>query len=91
MTHLQFKMGLCEALLDGWTVRNLQPLDLADIPNRPMICTPSYSTLRYPCVVCNKYEPHFYCYKCGYKWMCLKEGCYERWHTALALRCLCNN
>jgi hypothetical protein len=91
MTHLQFKMGLCEALLEGWSMRDLYPPDLPALPNRPVICTPSYTTIRCPCVVCNEHKPHFHCYKCGSKWMCLKEGCYERWHIALILHRVRNN
>jgi hypothetical protein len=28
MTYLQFKVGLCEALLDGWKMRNFIPEDV---------------------------------------------------------------
>ena len=88
MNHLQFKLGLCEALLQGWEVRDPIPCELA--PNeRPVICTLSYPEIRRPCVVCHVGRPHFLCYKCGLKWMCLRKGCYEQWHTALHMQRHC--
>ena len=86
MTHLQFKKGLREALLVGWPMRSTKPTDIPPRPQRPRICVPTYFTLRRCCVVCKAHELHFYCHKCGDKWMCLQEGCFERWHTAIAER-----
>ena len=86
MTHLQFKQGMCEALLEDWVTRTREPRDLLPAPKRPIICTPTYSKLRRRSVICNAAEPHWYCHKCGDKWMCLCKGCFERWHSDLTLQ-----
>jgi hypothetical protein len=83
MTHLQFKANLCEALLDGWEMRNFIPEE-DDAP--PDYCMPSHSVVRKPCVVCRVSIPHNYCHNCGDKFMCLRKGCYRRWHDALQQR-----
>jgi hypothetical protein len=80
MIHLQFKVGLCEALLDGWQMRNELLEEDGELPN---YCMPTYSCLRKPCVVCEVYSPHFFCHACGDKWMCHRKGCYKTWHDAL--------
>jgi hypothetical protein len=74
MTHLQFKNALCEALLVGWVRRN----EVQDGPlnHHPTIYMPLHSTKKRLCVVCKIWKPHTYCYHCGYKFMCCKEGCY---------------
>jgi hypothetical protein len=83
MTHLQFKKGLCEALLHGWPRKTTHPTDFPPVPPQPAICVPRYSSTRRQCVVCRIQRPHYYCHNCGDKWMCLDRGCYERWHTEL--------
>ena len=86
MTHFQFKQSMSEALLADLVLRNREPQDLPLVLERPVICTPTNSKQQRRCVVCNNVEPHWYCHKCGDKWMCLCRGCFERWHTDLALR-----
>ena len=64
MIHLQFKLGLCEALLLRWEVGDPIPCDMA--PNeRSVICTPLYSKIRKSCVICHVARPHFLGYKCN--------------------------
>ena len=46
MTHLQFRMSLCEALLEGWEMRDVYAHDLPLVPDRPLICTPTYNVLQ---------------------------------------------
>jgi hypothetical protein len=84
MTHLQFKNVLCEALLDGWMRRN----EVVDAPliHRPAIHMPSHSTKKRLCVVCRSRKSHTYCYQCGFKFMCWKEGCYQQYHEGLLRR-----
>ena len=86
MTHLQFKIGLCDALLKGRKSRDVNPQDLVRHLVWPVVYTPTYSKIPRPCLVCHVQKPHFFCYKCDSKWMCLKKGCFERWHTTLYLR-----
>jgi hypothetical protein len=81
MNHLEFKNALYEALLLGWP-RGKEVNNEALI-HRPSIHMPSHSTLRHPCIVCGIHFPHTYCYQCGFKFMCWKEGCYQRHHEAL--------
>jgi hypothetical protein len=82
MTHLQFKTALAEALLRSWDRR--VDVSNVELTHRPEIHMPSPSHLRWPCVVCKRQKPSTYCYQCGFKFMCWKEGCYEVLHTALA-------
>jgi hypothetical protein len=82
MTHLQFKIALCEALLQGWTRRNEHWNEV--LSHRPTIHMPSHTHLKRLCVVCKLHTPHTYCYKCNFKFMCLNNGCYQRYHEALA-------
>jgi hypothetical protein len=82
MTHLQFKIALVEALLRSWERRI--DVNNVELTHRPEIHMPSPSHLRWPCVVCKRQKPSTYCYQCGFKFMCWKEGCYEVLHTALA-------
>ena len=56
MTHLQFKKGLCEALLVDWEMQSGEPLPLAS--EQLVICTPTYSVLQCLCVVCNAHDIH---------------------------------
>lgn len=81
MMHLHFKNGLCEAFLEGWTPcneRSHEPLS-----QHLRIHIPSHSTKKRLCVVCETRKPHTYCYKCGIKFMCWKEGCYQQFHEAI--------
>jgi hypothetical protein len=82
MTHLEFKTAFCKAFLVGWPRR--KELNNEVLTDRPSIHMPSHSKLRRPCVVCGIHLPHTYCYQCGFKFMCWKEGCYQRHHEALA-------
>jgi hypothetical protein len=81
MIHLQFKNALCEALLGGWVRRNEVSNILLN--HHPTIHMPSHSTKKRLCVVCRSHKLHTYCYKCGSKFMCWKEGCYQVFHEAL--------
>jgi hypothetical protein len=82
MIHLQFKTTLCESLLEGWTWQNEHRNEV--LTDRPTIHMPSHTHLKRVFVVCKLHTPHTYCYKCNFKFMCLKEGCYQRYHEALA-------
>jgi hypothetical protein len=82
MIHLQFKNTLCEALLLGWPRRT--EINNDALTKRPSIHMPSYTTLKRQCVVCKTRTPHIYCYQCGFKFMCWKEECYQKFHEALA-------
>jgi hypothetical protein len=80
MTHLQFKNALCEALLVGWTRRTETRNET--LTHHPSIHMPSHSKKKRLCVVCEVRTIRTYCYKCGFKFMCWKEGCYQRHHEA---------
>jgi hypothetical protein len=82
MTHLKFKTMLCEALLLGWGRRN--EVHNEALTHRPSIHMPSHSSIKRVCIHCKIYTPHTYCYKCGFKFMCLKEGCFQAVHERLA-------
>jgi len=81
MTHLRFKTAFCEALLQGW--HRPHEVNNDALLHRPSIHMPSHTTLKRQCVVCKIRNPHTHCYQCGFKFMCWKEGCYERHHEAL--------
>jgi hypothetical protein len=81
MTHLQFNNALCDALLAGWMRRNERSHEPSN--QHPWIHMPSHSTKKRLCVVCGTRKPHTYCYKCGTKFMCWKEECYQQFHEAL--------
>jgi hypothetical protein len=72
LTHLQFKTKLCEALLHGW--KGQQEFNNKALTHRPSIHMPSHSTTKRLCVVCKIHTHHTYCYKCGFKFMCWKQG-----------------
>lgn len=87
MTHLQFKQGLCKALLANWPGRTAVPHDIPPAPEDPVIHVPCHSIKRRQCVVCRVAVGHIYCHLCGNKWMCLLgTRCFERYHTALDRR-----
>jgi hypothetical protein len=75
MSHLAFKVALCKALLHGWQERTT--ISNEALTERPSIHMPSHMTLKRACVVCKVRNPHTYCYQCGFKFMCWKEGCYQ--------------
>jgi hypothetical protein len=83
MIHLQFKVGLCEALLDSWEMRNFIPEDDGAPPN---YCVPFHSIVQKPCMACEIGFPHNYYHNCGDKYMCLRKVCYKCWHDALHRR-----
>jgi hypothetical protein len=82
MKHLQFKTVLSEALLDGWRGRNERGNEV--LTDCPTIHMPSSTHLKRLCVVYKLHTPHTYCFKCNFKFMCLKGGCYQCYHEALA-------
>jgi hypothetical protein len=82
MNHLQFKTVLCKALLEGWRGRNERGNEV--LTKHPTIHMPSSSHIKRLCVVCKLHTPHTYCFKCNFKFMCLKGGCYQCYHEALA-------
>ena len=59
MIHLQFKMRLYEALLDGWKSQDMNPQALAPLLIYPVVCTSTYSEIWQPCMVCHVQKPHF--------------------------------
>ena len=63
ITHLQFQIGLCQALTWRWEGTN--PIGVPHLPRLPRIHCPRYTLLRRKCDVCRKRCPHF-CYKCGW-------------------------
>jgi hypothetical protein len=75
MSHLEFKVALCKALLQGWPLCNAIVNDI--LTERPSIHMPSHTIAKRTCVVCAVRTPHTYCYQCGFKFMCWKEGCYH--------------
>jgi hypothetical protein len=68
MKHLEFKVALCKALLQGWPLCNTIVNDI--LTERPSIHMPSHTTAKRTCVVCAVRTPHTYCYQCGFKFMC---------------------
>ena len=84
MNHLDIKVALCKALLHGWPLRNTI-LNEA-LTHQPSIHMPSHTNVKRKCVVCEVRTPHTYCYQCGFKFMCWKEGCYQRFHEGLVQR-----
>jgi hypothetical protein len=84
MTHLQFKNVLCKALLVGWTRCNVTTNTA--LTHRPSIHMPSHSTLKRLCVVFKIPTLCTYCYQYDFKFMCLKEGCFQNFHEALEKR-----
>jgi hypothetical protein len=81
MTYLKFKTTLCEALLLGW-IRQNEVYNEA-LTHRPSIHMPSHSSIKRVCIHCKIHTPHTYCYKCGFKFMCLKEGCFQAVHEVM--------
>ena len=89
MTHLQFRMELCDALLQNWRVQEED--DFVSSPQGRRYCYPVYSKRRNPCVVCNMSKhkngkrPHFYCPSCENKFMCFKgeNSCFQKYHDGL--------
>jgi hypothetical protein len=84
MKHLQFKNALCKALLFSWPRRTEISNDA--LIEHPSIHMPSHTTLKRQCVVYETRTPHTYCYQCGFRFMCWKEGCYQKFHEALTQR-----
>jgi hypothetical protein len=75
VSHLQFRVKLCEALLQNW-----KPQGYSAHPLSRSYCYPIFMELRKPCVVCNGPRvlpvvwPKIYCTRCN-KYMCIKKGC----------------
>jgi hypothetical protein len=78
ITHLQFRNGLAQALIHNWVGTN--PRGSIELPRVPTIHCPRYTRFRRKCVRCRK-RCRYYCYLCGWRWMCVKRGCYELEHT----------
>jgi hypothetical protein len=78
ITHLQFVNGLCQALTQDWVGPN--QIGALQLPRYPVIHCPRWTTYRRRCVECQE-RTQFYCYLCGWEFMCVKEGCYEKHHT----------
>jgi hypothetical protein len=84
VTHLQFRVELCEALLQQWrSLRAPKP------PRRRGYYYPVFTELWKPCVVCNGpgmspvVRPGTYCSWCDNKYMCFRKGCYKEYHECL--------
>jgi hypothetical protein len=84
MNHLEFKVALCKALLHGWPLRNTIMNEA--LIHQPSIHMPSHTNVKRICVVYEVRTPHTYCFQCDFKFMCWKEGCYQRFHEGLAQR-----
>jgi hypothetical protein len=78
ITHLQYKVHLCQALT--WRWKGTNPIGAPNLPRLPKIHCPQYTLLRRECDVCG-IRCHHYCYKCGWKWLCVDKGCSELKHT----------
>jgi hypothetical protein len=78
ITHLQFWKGMAQALTHSWLGSN--PRGALDLSRIPTIHCPRWTTFRWKCVRCCKCTQYF-CYLCGWQFMCVKEGCYEMIHT----------
>ena len=78
ITHLQFQHGLCKALT--WRWKGTNPIGVSHFPWYPKIHCPRYTVLRRKCDVCGV-RCHHFCYKCGWKWLCVDKRCYEFRHT----------
>ena len=81
ITHLKVKTMLCEALLLGWDHRN--EVDNEALKHCPSIHMPFHSSIKRVCIHCKIHTPHTYCYKCGFKFIYLKEGCFQAVHECL--------
>jgi hypothetical protein len=82
ITHLQFRNGLAQALSQNWGTRNCK--GSLELPRYPKIHCPRYTTFRRKCVRCRK-RCNFLFFLCGWRWMCVKKGCYELEHTPLRI------
>ena len=40
-----------------------------------------YTTLRQKCIMCVESRCHYFCDRCGLKFMCLNKGCFEQYHV----------
>jgi hypothetical protein len=78
VSHLEFRVKLCEALLQSW--------ELQGHPTRPWsrnYCYPIFMELWKPCIVCNSLgmflvtRSKTHCTRCDHKYMCFKKGCYK--------------
>jgi hypothetical protein len=84
VSHLQFRVKLCEALLQNW-----EPQGHSAHPLSRRYCYPIFTELRKPYVVCNgprvlpMVRPKTYCARCN-KYMCFKKGCYKHYHDSLS-------
>ena len=85
MTHLQFQIQLCEALIQNWEEHKGR--DLWDAPQGRKICFRKFGKLQNPCVVCNDgsklvIRPKTFCPTCK-KFMCWQKGCFGVYHNNL--------
>jgi hypothetical protein len=71
---------LLKLLLKNWGTRNYK--GSLELPRHPKIHCPRYTTFRRKCVHCRT-QCNYYFYLCGWRWMCVKKGCYELEHTPL--------
>ena len=84
ISHLQFKVQLCEALLQNWGSREYE----AYAQSRSY-CYPASIAAQRPCVVCNRpgmvpvTRTTTYCKGCNNKYMCFKKGYYKQCHDNL--------
>ena len=81
MNHLQFKTNFCQALTMNWRGRVDEMVE--DLEVEPKIHVPWWSQQRWQCVLCHNFRSHFFCFKCGTKYFCLKAGCFELYHNQL--------
>jgi hypothetical protein len=84
VSHLQFRIKLCEAFLQNWEPQGhpVHPLSRSYYYH-------VFTELQKPCVVCNGpgvlpvVRPKTYCTWCN-KYMCFKKGCYKQYHDTLS-------
>jgi hypothetical protein len=83
VSHLQFRVKLCEALLHGW-----EPQKHPAHPLSRSYCYSVFTELQKPCVACNGprmipiIRPKIYYAGCN-KYMCFKKGYYKEYHETL--------
>ena len=81
ISHLEFKMKFCESLV----ARYMQQKEIA-MPNlgvrKLVLHVPKYTRLTCKCIVCLEIQCHYFCNRCGIKFMCLKKGCFEKYHVS---------
>ena len=81
MNHLEFKMKFCESLVANyrWEKESAMPnFGVGDL----VLHVPKYTRLKHRCIVCLEIRCHYFCNRCGMKFICLNKGCFEKYHVS---------